>query len=82
MNLGFRLTEFFGQLLVAFYGIRMTAFPIAHVTAKFPDLATQLPQFPLYALQSGTVCTGNKRPMRLVGEFQKRGTHGPTLYPD
>ena len=81
-NLPSRLTEFFGQLLVASYGIGVSAFPITDFAAKFADRATQLPQFLLHALQGRAVSAGKKRLRRLTGAFQKRGTHGPTLYPN
>jgi hypothetical protein len=67
------------QLLDALDGIGMAALPIAHVAAKFTDLAAQRRQFPLQALQGRAACAGNPGLRRLAREVQKRGTHRATL---
>jgi len=61
-----------GELLVpmvldALDGIGMAALPIAHVAAKFTDLAAQLRQFPLQSLQGRAVCAGT-----CVGDTHRR----------
>ena len=68
------LVKFLLQLLDAPNGIGMAALPIAHVAAKFTDLAAQLRQFPLQSLQGRAACAGNERLRRLPREIQKRGT--------
>jgi len=73
------LVQLILQLIEAFHGIGMSAFPIAHFATKFADLAAQLPQFPHQALQGRAVCTGNKRLRRRGRKVQKRGIHKATL---
>ena len=66
--------EFLRQLLVAFHGIGMSALPIAHFAAKFADLATQFPQFPLQSLQRRAVAQGTNVSGCLARKIQKRGS--------
>ncbi|NLX99345.1 MAG: hypothetical protein GXY83_24675 [Rhodopirellula sp.] len=78
-DLSLGLVKFLLQSLDALDGIGMAALPIAHLAAKFTDLATHLRQFPLQTLQGRAACAGNQRFRRLAREIQKRGTHGATL---
>lgn len=78
-DLSLGLVKFLLQLLDPLDGIGMAALPIARLAAKFTDLAAQLRQFPLQALQGQAACAGNERLRRLAREIHKRGTHGATL---
>ena len=76
------LVKFLLQLFDPFDGIGVSAFPIAHLATKLPDLALQLAQFPFQPLQGRTVRASNRRFGRRGRRGKKRGTHKATLYPD
>jgi hypothetical protein len=78
-DLSLGLLKFLLQLLDALDSIGMAALPLAHVAAKFTNLAAQLRQLPLQALQDRAAYAGNERLRRLARKIQKRGTHGATL---
>ena len=76
-NLPLGLTEFLRQLFVAFQGVSMPAFPIAHLPTEF---GPQLLHRPLQALHGWAVGTANAG-FRHVGRmFQEHGAHDATLY--
>ena len=71
-----RLVKLFLQLLDAFDGLGMLAFPIAHFPAK---IGPQLLQRPFQTLHGRAVGAGNQSLRRLVRKVQKRGIHRATL---